>query len=119
MMLPNSLTDLSIHGSPNLKCLSSTGFQRLTSLESLSIISCSQLTSFQEIGLPSSLLRLYINGCPLLEKQCKNDKRKECCKISHIPYIMIGGKFYDLKEEEGAQFDLRTEIICSEAFRFI
>jgi hypothetical protein len=53
-MLPASLTTLWIGRFPNLKYLSS--LQSLTSLESLDIEECENLTSFPEDGLPPSLL---------------------------------------------------------------
>lgn len=69
MMLPSSLTKLAIATFPELKCLSSKGFQNLTSLDLLRIRNCPKLKSFPEVGMPSSLLQLYIDGCPLLKKQ--------------------------------------------------
>ncbi|PQQ19634.1 putative disease resistance RPP13-like protein 1 [Prunus yedoensis var. nudiflora] len=64
MLLPESLTDLSIWGFPNLKKLSSKGFQSLTSLEYLCLSCCPKLASIPEEGLPISLRLLYIIGCP-------------------------------------------------------
>ncbi|TXG68057.1 hypothetical protein EZV62_009332 [Acer yangbiense] len=101
MMLPPSLESLWIQNFPKLKYLFPKGFQNLTSLESLVIFDCPNLTSFPEVGLPSSLVRLYIDSCPLLKKQCKKDKRREWSKIAHIPYVEIDSKFiYDPEEEE-------------------
>ncbi|KDO46210.1 hypothetical protein CISIN_1g0483221mg, partial [Citrus sinensis] len=72
------------------------GFQRLTSLQSLKIWNCPNLTLFPEVGLPSSLLDLYVNNCPRLKKVCKRDQGKEWPKIAHIPWVVIDGKFiYD------------------------
>ncbi|KAL9437369.1 hypothetical protein AB3S75_023264 [Citrus x aurantiifolia] len=93
IILPASLTGLSISGFPNLKCLSAMGFQSLASLEFLRISNCPKLKSFPEVGLPSSLLRPQIEDCSWLKKQCKRDKGKDWSKIAHIPYVTIDGKF--------------------------
>ncbi|KAL9437302.1 hypothetical protein AB3S75_023207 [Citrus x aurantiifolia] len=101
MTLPTSLTHLSFWGFQNLIFLSSMGFQNLTSLQSLRIGNCRNLTSFPEVGLPSSLLELYIRHCPKLKKACKRDEGKEWPKIAHIPRVEIDGKFiYDPEAEE-------------------
>ncbi|KAI4332876.1 hypothetical protein L6164_017751 [Bauhinia variegata] len=117
-MLPSSLTSLTIQDFPNLKHLSpkgfrnltslsslalryllnltlfpSLGFQYLTSLEELSIYNCPSLLCLPEKGLPSSLLELYIQGCPQLKEQCRKGKGKEWSKISNIPYVEIDGEF--------------------------
>ncbi|KAK1559514.1 hypothetical protein Q3G72_015266 [Acer saccharum] len=93
MILPPSLVHLNIQDFKNLKYLCSQGFRNLTSLERLYILYCPKLTSFPEQGLPSSLLQLYINSCPLLKEECKRDIGKEWSNISHIPYVQIDGKF--------------------------
>ena len=101
MTLPTSLTHLSFWGFQKLIFLSSTGFQSLTSLQSLRIWNCPNLTSFPEVGLPSSLLDLYIRDCPKLKRACKRDEGKEWSKIAHIPCVQIDGKFmYDPELEE-------------------
>ncbi|KAH9782685.1 putative disease resistance RPP13-like protein 1 [Citrus sinensis] len=101
MTLPTSLTHLSFWGFQNLIFLSSMGFQNLTSLQSLRIGNCRNLTSFPEVGLPSSLLELYIRHCPKLKKACKRDEGKEWPKIAHIPRVTIDRKFiYDPESEE-------------------
>ncbi|KAL5803767.1 hypothetical protein ACOSQ3_030567 [Xanthoceras sorbifolium] len=103
MMLPTSLTRLTIARFPRLKYLSSKGFQNLTSLEYLSLNDCPKLTSLPEPGLPSSLLELVIYDCPLLKKCCKRDKGENWFKIARIPRVRIDGHFiYDTKLEEGA-----------------
>jgi hypothetical protein len=85
MMLPASLISLEIECFPNLKYLSSKGFQDIDSLEHLVIRNCKKLKSFPKDGLPRSLLRLFIYQCPLLKEQCKKDKGREWFKIAHIP----------------------------------
>ena len=101
MMLPTSLTKLAIAKFPELKHLSSKGFRNLTSLDLLRIRNCPKLTSFPEVGLPSSLLQLYIDGYPLLKKHCKRDKGLEWTKIAHIPCVKIDDKFIYNEHEEG------------------
>ncbi|XP_004307826.1 PREDICTED: putative disease resistance protein At3g14460-like [Fragaria vesca subsp. vesca] len=89
ILLPRSLVDLDIGFFPNLKKLSK-GFQFLTSLELLSILSCPKLTTLPvEEGLPLSLERLYIDNCPLLEQRYKGRYRH---KIAHIPCVETNGE---------------------------
>ena len=71
--LPTSLTSLLIGEFQNLKSVSS-GLQRLTSLQVLTIVSCRELRSLPKEGLPPSLRRLYIYGCPLLRERCRKGK---------------------------------------------
>ncbi|XP_044470864.1 putative disease resistance RPP13-like protein 1 isoform X2 [Mangifera indica] len=100
MMLPTSLIVLVVEEFPNLKYLSSRGFQDLTSLRTLVINNCPQLSSFPE-GLTSSLLDLRINYCPLLKERCTRDKGREWSKIANVSYVIIDNKtIYDLEEEE-------------------
>ncbi|CAL8114183.1 unnamed protein product [Prunus armeniaca] len=90
MLLPKSLTDLSIWGFPNLKKLSSKGFQSLTSLQSLRLYYCPKLAYIPVEGLPISLRALFIFWCPLLKDKCQpGSKGRYLPKISHIPRIDI------------------------------
>ncbi|KAJ6937411.1 disease resistance RPP13-like protein 1 [Populus alba x Populus x berolinensis] len=89
--LPSTLNRLIIEDFPNLEYLSYSGFQNLSSLEDLRISDCPKLTSFPGKGLPSSLLELSIQACPLLVRQIKG-RVKEWHKIRHIPYINIDYK---------------------------
>ncbi|XP_008231488.2 PREDICTED: putative disease resistance RPP13-like protein 1 [Prunus mume] len=90
MLLPNSLTNLSISDFPNMKKLSSKGFQSLTSLQSLGLGNCPKLAYIPEQGLPISLRRLHIIRCPLLKDKCQpGSKGRYLPKISHIPYMFI------------------------------
>ncbi|KAL5736080.1 hypothetical protein ACOSQ2_030868 [Xanthoceras sorbifolium] len=100
MMLPHSLTHLCIERFPELKYLWFQALQNLTSLELLRITGCPNLTFFPEQSLPSSLLRLHIRDCPLLEKQCRRNKGKDWSIISHIPCVEIDFKFIGAAEEE-------------------
>ncbi|KAL0007593.1 hypothetical protein SO802_009095 [Lithocarpus litseifolius] len=95
MMLPASLQIF-----PNLKYLSSKGFQILTFLEYLSIYQCERLKSFPKDGLPSSLLELHVQRCPLLKERCKKFVGQEWSKIALIPCVQLGGRFiYDTENE--------------------
>ncbi|KAL5823998.1 hypothetical protein ACOSQ4_021898 [Xanthoceras sorbifolium] len=99
MMLPTSLTHLIIHSYPNLKYLTSDGFQNLTSLVSLSIYSCPNLISFPKIGLPPSLMLLNIYYCPMLKERCRKDRGQEWPKIAHIPCTKIDWELiHDIEE---------------------
>ncbi|CAN6693357.1 unnamed protein product [Malus baccata var. baccata] len=91
-LFPKSLTNLAIGGFPNLKKLSSKGFQFLTSLQSLKLFRCPKLASIPEEGLPPSLEELWIEGCPVLKERCQPGKGRYWHKISHIPYIRIDYK---------------------------
>ncbi|TQD85028.1 hypothetical protein C1H46_029419 [Malus baccata] len=86
-----SLAHLRIEGFPNLKKLSSKGFQFLTSLQSLHLWNCPKLASIPEEGLPPSLERLTISECPMLKERCQRGKGRYWHKISHIPTIWIDG----------------------------
>jgi hypothetical protein len=100
MMLPTSLTNLCIEDFPNLKCLSSKGFQDLASLEYMSIRNCEKLTSIPEHGFSPSLLQLFIWNCPLLKERCKKDRGLEWFKIAHIPRVVIDDRHINEPEEE-------------------
>lgn len=65
--------------------------ENLTSLEYLMIEDCPNLTSFPEVGLPSSLLQLIISKCPKLKTECKRDKGKEWSKIANIRRVETYG----------------------------
>ena len=100
MMLPSSLTHLTILSIPNIVILSSLGFQNLSALERLVIRNCPKLASLPEKGLPPSLLQLYIYGCPLLKQHCKKGGR-EWSKIANVPRVQIDLRsVYELEEEQ-------------------
>ncbi|KAK2639979.1 hypothetical protein Ddye_027774 [Dipteronia dyeriana] len=92
MMLPTSLTRLTLTNFRKLRCLSLEGFRNLTSLECLSISLCPKLTSFLEKELSSSLLELYISNCSKLTVHCRHGGQY-WSNISNIPYVMIDGKY--------------------------
>ncbi|KAK8330077.1 hypothetical protein V6Z12_A11G369900 [Gossypium hirsutum] len=92
MMLPPSLTDISISRSKNLEFICSKGLQHLTSLQRLGIYGCPKLASLPEKDMLLSLEELYISNCPLLEEGCSRGKGREWSKISHIPLVEINHK---------------------------
>ncbi|MFQ6659201.1 hypothetical protein Gotur_028192, partial [Gossypium turneri] len=89
MMLPPSLTDISIHRFENLEFMCSKGLQHLTSLQQLLIDDCPKLASLPEKDVLLSLEHLSIQRCPLLEERYSRGKGREWSKISHIPYVQI------------------------------
>ncbi|XP_030965409.1 putative disease resistance RPP13-like protein 1 [Quercus lobata] len=99
MMLPSSLTQLTIWSIPNIVILSSLGFQNLSALEQLWIRNCPKLAFLPERGLPPSLLQLHIDECPLLKQHCKKGGR-EWSKIANVPCVCIDGTSVYLVEEE-------------------
>ncbi|KAM4080535.1 hypothetical protein ACJW30_11G024300 [Castanea mollissima] len=102
LLLPTSLTYLSIDEFPNIVFLSSKLFQNLYSLEQLWIWDCPKLASLPENGLPPSLLELQVIRCPVLKQHCKKGKGQEWLKnIINIPCVQIDDRsIYELQEEE-------------------
>ncbi|VVA35146.1 PREDICTED: putative disease, partial [Prunus dulcis] len=93
MLLPESLTHLSIGGFPNMKKLSSKGFQLLTSLQHLRLQNCPKLAYIPVEGLALSLSQFYISGCPKIFWVTSGSQLlvfgRYCHKIYHIPHIEI------------------------------
>ncbi|MFQ6657744.1 hypothetical protein Gotur_027293 [Gossypium turneri] len=87
MMLPPSLTYISIRRFENLEFMCSKGLQHLTSLQQLDIYDCPKLASLPEKDFLLSLEHLDIQRFPLLEEGCSRGKGREWSKISHIPYV--------------------------------
>ena len=85
--LPASLKHLSIWNFPNLERISS--IENLTSFESLQLCCCPKLQEFPDNGLPISLLRLEIYGCPLIEERFEKDKGQYWSLIADIPCVRI------------------------------
>ncbi|KAL4598131.1 hypothetical protein ACB092_11G037600 [Castanea dentata] len=102
LLLPTSLTCLSIKEFLDIVFLSSKVFQNLSSLERLWIWDCPKLASLQGNGLPLSLLELRIHRCPVLKQHCKKGKGQEWLKnIINIPCFAIDWRpIYELEEEE-------------------
>ena len=89
-LLPMSLITLSISNFQNLKSIASMGLQSLVSLRTLELFDCPKLRSFvPKEGLPPTVGRLVIRGCPILTKRCLKDKGKCWPKIAHIPCVEI------------------------------
>ncbi|KAA3453475.1 disease resistance protein RGA2-like [Gossypium australe] len=101
MMLPCSLSTLSISDFPNVETLSSKGFENLPFLECLSIVKLPKLKCLPGRDMLMSLLELYIHDCPLLKKSCRRDEGKDWSNIARIPFVQIDNRFiYDSEEEE-------------------
>ncbi|KAL9448735.1 hypothetical protein AB3S75_016104 [Citrus x aurantiifolia] len=86
--LPASLTSLAIEGFPNLERLTSS-IVDLQNLTGLVLGGCRKLKYFPEKGLPSSLLQLSINRCPLIEEKCRKDGGQYWDLLTHIPRVEI------------------------------
>ncbi|KAJ4822556.1 hypothetical protein Tsubulata_228779 [Turnera subulata] len=91
ILLPSNLSEIRIFSLWNIKSLDSMGLPHLTCLQTLEIRNCPKLERIPEEGLPSSLSRLEILYCPLLEKRCEREKGEDWPNISHIPIIYIKG----------------------------
>ncbi|KAL5548823.1 hypothetical protein UlMin_004054 [Ulmus minor] len=92
-LLPTSLTGLSIFCFEKLKGLNGRAFQHLTSLQNLEIGYCGKLECLPQEGLPLSLSRLYIEGCPeVLKQRCQSGTGEDWPKIQHIPNMVIRNK---------------------------
>ncbi|KAH9726112.1 hypothetical protein KPL70_008134 [Citrus sinensis] len=86
--LPASLKHLSIWNFPNLERISS--IENLTSFESLQLCCCPKLQKFPDNGLPTSLLRLEIYGCPLIEERIQTGDYTIPHSSAHFfPYQLI------------------------------
>ncbi|KAL1174509.1 hypothetical protein V6Z11_A04G017300 [Gossypium hirsutum] len=92
IMLPPSLTRISLSEFENLEFMFFEGFQDLASLKELVIDNCPQLTSLPKKDMLLSLGYLLISRCPLLKEECSSDKGREWSKISHIPLVKIDFK---------------------------
>ncbi|MQM15952.1 hypothetical protein Taro_048904 [Colocasia esculenta] len=83
-----SLKELTISRFENLCSLTRT-LSGLSALESLEIKFCPAVQSLPEMGLPPSLQRLVIRGCPALAEHCRSQQGPEWSKISHIPFVYM------------------------------
>ncbi|KAL4336591.1 hypothetical protein AHAS_Ahas12G0025500 [Arachis hypogaea] len=83
-----SLTTLHISKFHNLETLECNELLRLTSLQQLHIHWCPNLENMAGEKLPSSLLLLKIERCPLLGERCKKNQQI-WPTISHIPAIEV------------------------------
>ncbi|XP_028125013.1 putative disease resistance RPP13-like protein 1 [Camellia sinensis] len=89
MLLPTSLTSLSIWNFRNLEKLSSKLFQNLASLEQLEISDCPRLKSLPVQRLPPSLGILWIESCPRLTGKFEKGKGKYWPHLAHIPNVQV------------------------------
>ncbi|XVE74189.1 hypothetical protein DITRI_Ditri11bG0178900 [Diplodiscus trichospermus] len=91
LMFPSTLTNLCMESLQKLESLS-RGLENLMALEELQIKDCHKLRFLPKTGLPASLGRLTISGCPVLQGKCINVSGEYWPIISHIPCLEINGK---------------------------
>ncbi|CAK9177959.1 unnamed protein product [Ilex paraguariensis] len=85
----SSLRSLSIQNCKELSCLSE-GVKHLTALQYLMIIGCPEMTFLPEDMQHLNALRaLYIGRCPHLERRCEKEKGEDWPKIAHVREIWI------------------------------
>ncbi|KAM4097728.1 hypothetical protein ACJW30_07G023500 [Castanea mollissima] len=73
-----------------LESLPEEWLKNLTSLETLNICDCPNLTSLPEgMSHLTSLQRLTIMDCPQLKQRCEKENGEDWDKISHIPNVDI------------------------------
>ena len=91
ILLPTTLTSLSLSKFQNLESLESLSLQTLTSLQDLEIFNCPKLQSIlpREGLLLDTLSQLSIRGCPLLQQRFSKEDGEDWPKIAHIPYVDI------------------------------
>ena len=77
-LLPLSLPSLIISNCPNLEKLDCKGLHQLSSLQNLYLISCLNLQSLPEEGLPKSISKLRIRDCPLLISNTLPPSHRDC-----------------------------------------
>ncbi|XP_022756850.1 putative disease resistance RPP13-like protein 1 [Durio zibethinus] len=88
VMLPSTVTNLCIESLQKLESLS-RGLENLIALEELHIKGCRKFRFLPKTGLPASLGRLCISGCPVLQDKCVKERGKYWPIISHIPCLEI------------------------------
>ncbi|XVE74190.1 hypothetical protein DITRI_Ditri11bG0179000 [Diplodiscus trichospermus] len=88
LMLPSTLTELCLESLQKLESLS-RGLENLRALEELQIKDCRKLRFLPKTGLPASLGRLSIFGCPGFQGKCTKVKGEYWPIISHIPCLEI------------------------------
>ncbi|XVE74191.1 hypothetical protein DITRI_Ditri11bG0179100 [Diplodiscus trichospermus] len=88
LMLPSTLTNLCMESLQKLESLS-RGLENLRDLEELQIQNCHKLRFLPKTGLPASLGRLSIFGCPALQGKCTEVRGAYWPIISHIPCLEI------------------------------
>ncbi|QCD83945.1 hypothetical protein DEO72_LG2g4294 [Vigna unguiculata] len=86
VLLPRSLTSLSICDCPNLKKMDYKG---LCHLSSLTLIDCPNLQCLPEEAMLKFISSLTVRGCPLLKQYCQNPEGKDWRKVAHIEELLI------------------------------
>ncbi|MED6215888.1 hypothetical protein PIB30_002577 [Stylosanthes scabra] len=96
-LLPHlpSLTTLQISWFHNLETFECNQLLHLASLQKLHISNCEKMENMAGEKLPSSLLQLEIQDCPLLGEHCKKKHPHIWPKIAHIPTILVNGQQID------------------------
>ncbi|GKV45207.1 hypothetical protein SLEP1_g52315 [Rubroshorea leprosula] len=89
IVLPPSLIFLWIVNAKNLKSIPRGLLQNLNSLRYLEICDCPKLRSLPREGLPPSLVSLCISKCPLLKRQCFEEKREYWSLTRTIPLVQM------------------------------
>ncbi|KAJ9685159.1 hypothetical protein PVL29_017265 [Vitis rotundifolia] len=89
ILLPSTLTFLSLSEFRSLESLASLSLQTLTSLRNLEIYNSQKLQSIlpREGLLLDTLLELTIWGCRLLKQRYSKEKGDDWPKIAHIPRV--------------------------------
>ncbi|KAK4564549.1 hypothetical protein RGQ29_006573 [Quercus rubra] len=86
----SKLKHLQLWDLQELESLPEEWFKNLTSLQTLDIWACHNLTSLPEgMSHLTSLQSLKIRGCPQLKQRCEKENGEDWDKISHIPHLTI------------------------------
>mgnify|MGYP004716710777 FL=1 len=88
-LLPCTLQILLLWAHENLKMLNYSGLRHLTCLKKLDIRYCIQLQSLPEEGLPASLTKVRIDGCPLVTPRLEWEKGEDWPKVAQIPCVIV------------------------------
>ncbi|KAE8677469.1 Detected protein of unknown function [Hibiscus syriacus] len=88
VMLPSTLKSLCLERLDNLEYLSRE-VENLVDLQELQIKGCRKLRYLPKTGLPVSLGRLCISGCPVLRDKCRKEKGEYWSIIRGIPCLQI------------------------------
>ncbi|GLT30468.1 hypothetical protein SLA2020_052670 [Shorea laevis] len=89
IVLPSSLTSLSIWKEEKLESIPGGLFQNLSSLQCLDIEDCPELRSLPKEAFTPSLASLYIRGCPHLKRQRFEVEGDYWTPTHRIPCVQI------------------------------
>ena len=92
-LLPPYLTSLCLYNLSSLETFDCKGILHLMSLRALYIESCKKLENIAGETMPVSIIKLSIEGCPLLQKRCHKKDREIWPKLCHIDGIKIAGRW--------------------------